>query len=143
MQDLSLKLGIKDQGGWHNIGYKVIVENGGEALLKRHKSVIGLLQYAFPGFTFHQYNIFVEYLWNPQDMKNLPKGFWDDKKNQRKFLDGLSKELGIKEAKDWNNISISQIRAKSGDIILKKYGNNIKRMLKEVYPGWIMKSHCF
>lgn len=142
LQDLSHKLGIKDQRGWHNIDYRVIIKNGGESLIKRHKSIVGLLQYAFPGFTFRQSNIFVEYSWKPEDMKNLPKGFWDDKTNQRKFLDGLSKELGIKEVKDWNNITVSQMRPKSGDIILKKYGNNIKRMLKEVYPGWSMKYHC-
>lgn len=50
MQDLAKKLGIEDHSGWNHIDWKIIKENGGECILKQHKSLLHLLQFVFPGF---------------------------------------------------------------------------------------------
>ena len=47
---------------------------------------------------------FPEYEWLPWKFNKCPRNFWDDLKNQRKFMDWAGKELGIKEMSDWYKV---------------------------------------
>ena len=48
--------------------------------------------------------VYPEYEWLPWKFTKAPK-FWEDVKNQRKFMDWAGKELKIKEINDWNKVS--------------------------------------
>jgi hypothetical protein len=50
-------------------------------------------------------NIFQEHEWLPWKFTTCPKHFWNDDKNKRIFLDWAGKQLGVKELKDWYNIT--------------------------------------
>ena len=50
-----------------------------------------------------------EYEWLPWKFVRCPNSYWDDEKNQRKFMEWAGKELGIKEMSDWYKIS-NQVR---------------------------------
>ena len=47
---------------------------------------------------------FPEYEWLPWKFNKCPRNFWDDLKNQRKFMDWAGKELGIKDMSDWYKV---------------------------------------
>jgi hypothetical protein len=49
--------------------------------------------------------IFPNYNWLPWKFQKCPKGYWDNVKNQRKFLDWASNELKVKEMSDWYKVS--------------------------------------
>ena len=49
-------------------------------------------------------SIIPEYEWVPWRFSRLPKNYWEDVKNQRKFMDWAGKELGIKEMDDWYKV---------------------------------------
>ena len=50
-------------------------------------------------------SIYPEYDWLPWKFKQVPKGYWDDIANHHKFIEWASKELQIKDKRDWYNVS--------------------------------------
>jgi hypothetical protein len=51
-------------------------------------------------------NVYKEHEWLPWKFAVCPQNFWDDKINQKKFLDWLGKQLKIKHLSDWYNVSL-------------------------------------
>jgi hypothetical protein len=47
--------------------------------------------------------LFPEYDWLPWRLS--PLNFWNDKKNQRKFMDWVAKELSITDMSDWFKVT--------------------------------------
>ena len=77
------------------IGLKSLSELGGTSLLQKYNnSLPALLSTMFPGFE-----------WLPWKFFKCPQNYWDDMKNQRKFMDWVVLELKIKEPKDWYTVS--------------------------------------
>jgi hypothetical protein len=46
-----------------------------------------------------------DYDWLPWRFVLCPRNYWDDMKNQRKFMDWATKELNINNMSDWYNIT--------------------------------------
>ena len=68
---------------------------GGEGLLKQcGSSPYKLLSTVYP-----------DYDWLPWKFDRCVSYYWDDIKNQRKFMDWAGKELGIKEKSDWFKVT--------------------------------------
>jgi hypothetical protein len=47
------------------------------------------------------------YDWLPWKFAKCPQNYWEDTKNQRKFMDWAGKELKVKEMSDWYNITLN------------------------------------
>lgn len=81
----------------------------------------------------------LEIEWKQEWFQNIPSvgyGFWKSPRNQKIFFETLGKELGIKEPKEWGNISSKKIAQHGGEALLKNYFNNsVFKALKSVYPG--------
>ena len=79
-----------------NHGNKDVCDNGGSGLLtnKYNSSIYSLLCAIYPDFD-----------WIPWNFSVVPKYFWDDENNQKKFLDWAGNKLGIKEMDGWYNVT--------------------------------------
>lgn len=64
----------------------------------------------------------------------MPRKYWRNPENVRKFLDGLKTKLGIQTEEDWYRLSLDQIRANGGAGVLKSYSNSIVQLLQTAYP---------
>jgi hypothetical protein len=73
---------------------KELVELGGSSLLKSVGSIYSLVSEVYP-----------DYDWLPWQFGIVPENFWNDMKNQRKFMDWASEELKIKEKTDWYKLT--------------------------------------
>jgi hypothetical protein len=74
-----------------------IVDLGGGGLL------IGKCNNSIPTMVTSVYN---EYEWLPWKFSNgVPKHYWEDVNNQRKFMDWVGKQLEYKEFCDWYKIT--------------------------------------
>jgi hypothetical protein len=51
-------------------------------------------------------SVYSDYNWLPWKFTTLPRNYWNDIKNQRKFMNWVSNELNIKENSDWYNIKL-------------------------------------
>ena len=50
--------------------------------------------------------IYPEYNWLPWKFTLTPKNYWSEPKHQRKYMDWLENELGIKDKNDWYKVKI-------------------------------------
>jgi hypothetical protein len=94
-------------------------------------------------------SVYPEYDWLPWKFDKTPTFYWDDVKNQRKFLDWAAKELDIKEMGDWYKVTqkVRKIQeqlptfqdfAKIGgtSLLTGKYNNSPSLLLSTVYPEY-------
>ena len=51
-------------------------------------------------------SVYPKYDWLPWRFLNTPQNYWTDIQNQRKCLDYLAKEMGVKEMNDWYKVSL-------------------------------------
>ena len=49
--------------------------------------------------------MYPEYEWLPWKFVRVPRGFWADTNNQKKFLNWAQNELGIKNYTDWYKVT--------------------------------------
>jgi hypothetical protein len=50
-------------------------------------------------------NFFPDFDWLPWKFSLVPRNYWDDVNNQRKFMDWVAKELNISDMNGWYNIT--------------------------------------
>lgn len=59
-------------------------------------------------------SVFSDYNWLPWKFKNVPQGFWQEKNNQRLFLDYVYNDLKMENMEGWYSVSREQIIAFGG-----------------------------
>lgn len=88
-------LGFKSKEDYYKLTRTDIEQNGGISLLGQYNnSIFNAISTAYP-----------EYDWLPWKFGYIPKFYWDDIKNRRKFLDWLGNFLGYKTLEDWYNLN--------------------------------------
>jgi hypothetical protein len=57
-------------------------------------------------------DVYPEHDWLPWKFhkQNVPKGFWDNPLNRRKFVECAATELNINEMSDWYNVTLNVIK---------------------------------
>lgn len=71
------------------------------------------------------------------------RGWWKDKKNQRKFLDEFAEICKIKKPSEWGKITIVRLREYGGRTLLNHYGSSLFSVLTKVYPGRFLNEFSF
>merc|ERR1712130_931734 len=95
---------------------------GGHHLLSKHRGMNNLLQKAFP-----------EREWSNNNRTPARPGFWDERTNQRQFMDELAKKLNINSLDDWRSVRYAQLHLHGAGSILARYGSFFE-LLQNVYP---------
>ena len=140
------ELQINEMSDWYNVHFQVenslkfrpieqkIIELGGLSLLmKKYKGDKStLLSTVYP-----------EYNWLPWRFLHTPKTFWDNKDNQKKFLEWAKEQLGIKEFEDWYNVNQMVFGGERWGLILQELSKiggvtrlPLVEMLQNVYPEY-------
>ena len=92
---LSSSLNHKSYEDWYDVTQNIIEQNGGASLLRLyHDSPPLLITSVFP-----------EHNWMMWRFKVVPKGYWQDEKNQRKFMEWLQNKLELKNWEDWYSVT--------------------------------------
>lgn len=79
--------------------------------------------------------------WEDIFCRNIrPKNFWDDKKNQRIFLEGVASKYNISKPEDWTSVTNIMIRQEGGSALLSRYNSSLKESLKQIFPGTAHRS---
>ena len=71
--------------------------------------------------------------------------YWDNKENQRLFLENLGKKLGVSCMKDWKAVTYYQIRENGGGRLLETFGGLTSKLISSVFvehPLWLDQSFC-
>lgn len=54
-------------------------------------------------------NVLPEFNWLPWKFTRVPKDYWNEFQNQRKFVDSIAKQLNIQKMTDWYKVSYNVI----------------------------------
>ena len=124
MDSLGKQLGFQTMEDWYRISLKILQDRGGNGLLIHYRySPIKLFQ-----------EVYSEHLWLIWKFEKVPKGYWDDKKNQRDFMDDLGKHLGFTTKENWYLLNMDQVEAHGGGGLIKLYHGSPAQLVQGVYP---------
>jgi hypothetical protein len=73
--------------------------------------------------------LYPEYPWIMWLFEMVPRGFWDDESNHKKFLDWFGDKHNIDNASKWYSIKREQIDHCGGSTLVGKYGNSLSRYI--------------
>lgn len=122
---LAERLGIDRLDGWYEVSVRDVSREGGRKILRRFgDSLSDMLVTVYP-----------DHEWEPWKFKGVPKGFWDERENQRRFGDWLGKQLGIKELGDWYNVTSADVISRGGAVLMDQYAESLSHMLSAIYPN--------
>ena len=119
-------LGYITMEDWYNINGEILCANYGNSLLKRYngspsKVVISL---------------FPDYNWLEWKFGMSPLNFWKNKKNQKKYMDWLGKELGYTTMVDWYNITRKKFSKNYGSGLLNQYNGSPSKVVSSLFPDY-------
>lgn len=125
------RMRIKLQEDWYHIP-KQTFQKYTTMLPEYQNSRSQLLRTVYPEFDWFSF-MFVK----------LPVSHWDNKDNQREFMDWVSTQLQINAQKDWYSVALNQISPIGKKFMYKKYQNSLFAALEAIYPQFVWYSHLF
>lgn len=121
--DVSHQNGILSATNWSNFPQqKLKLYTGFNSIIKYEGNFQNSLKY-----------LFSDVEWKTESFR-LSK-FWNQKQNQRMFMDSLAMKLGIKEFKYWGNITKEVFCEHGGFSLLNYYNGSLRNALQSIYPG--------
>ena len=126
MDEIYKKIGLKSVDDWLKISKTKFKLNGGENLLEIYaNNYENLLKKIYPNENL-----------NFQNLKINRNKFFQSIENQKKFMENLFIKLKLNSLDDWLNISRNLIIKNGGkSLILYYYLNDMKKLLKTIYPN--------
>ena len=123
MDQLGNRLGYGEINAWYTITQKQIHQNGGVSLLNKYGGSPSKLVMA----------VYVTHQWQ-QSRFNTQHGYWNNKNNQRDFMDQLGNTLRYKEINAWYTVTQKRIDENGGvTLLVNKYGGSPSKLVMAVY----------
>ncbi len=123
---LGQQLGYRRPSDWYTLIGDDLTHRHGGALLDRYDgSVPALVMDNLP----HED-------WQEWLFASTPQRFWQEAKNQRRYLQWLGRQLGFREPEDWYALSTRQVSAHHGSGLLVVLGNTRMAVLRAYLPDY-------
>eukprot|EP01128_Nolandella_sp_AFSM9_P008126 TRINITY_DN4682_c0_g1_i1.p1 TRINITY_DN4682_c0_g1~~TRINITY_DN4682_c0_g1_i1.p1 ORF type:complete len:585 (-),score=94.63 TRINITY_DN4682_c0_g1_i1:175-1866(-) len=131
---LQRKLGFQSEDDWYKLQSYHFIENQGFSLLYRERggSPVSVLSHVFP-----------QVKWLEWKFAKTPKGFWEAKENQVRYMDWLYKELSLSSLEDWYNVKLKDFISHHGRALLLLFNHSPYKLLSSVYSTVEWKAHLF
>ena len=124
MKWLGEQLGIQRPSDWYRVSNQDFRDNGGGGFLISYDSTVSL---AIMSYLPH-------YDWKEWMFDKTPKGFWNERKNRRRYMNWLGKKLGFKSVTDWYSVVELDFRTNHGIQFLKLYNCSPVTAVKDCFP---------
>jgi hypothetical protein len=106
LASLAKKFQIDKMSDWYKLKYKVIHSLQTSDIQDWVESDTPFIKSKYNSSPFQLLsNVYPDFEWLPWKFANVPRGFWTDVNNQRKFINWAENELKINEKSDWYKIS--------------------------------------
>lgn len=136
MESLAVDLGFKKMEDWYRASLRDVKNSGGTSLLTRYNNSLSkLLRDVFP-----------EHEWASFGFEKLSSECWDNKGDQRRFIETISKKLN-RRIEDWGKVTTESIQKRMGDTVLYKYQRLLGKyskspslMIQTLYPNTTIRN---
>jgi len=112
------ELGYSGPEDWYQITRDRI---SGSTLLNSGGKLVDCMRELYPKFR-----------WQPERFSS--NGYFDKPENQRKFVYGLAKKLGVQKLDDWYRVRREDFVDHGGEALLTRHGSSFVQVLKSVVP---------
>lgn len=130
---LAEQIGIVRPEDWYDIANEDFGRHGGGALLGYYDWTISTAVISnFP-----------ECDWKEWMFRKTPKGFWEVRRNRRRYLKWLGQELGFRRANEWYRVTREDIYQHYGNTPLKMFAGSPYRLLKDAFPRYDWQEWMF
>jgi len=121
---LGSRLGFKKQEDWYSITVNTFKENYGWGVLQQFRSS--------PSEALIR--VYSEKQWDRFAFATKPNGFWENKDNQREFMDELSRKRKHKSLEDFYQLSWEEVSSTGGAGLLNIFGGSHTKAVMCCYP---------
>lgn len=125
MDSLGKELGFSNSEDWYALKYEDVELS---LMTLYGDSPENLVRSFFPEFTFSSWKF-----------NRVPRSWWNDPKNQQKYIDDLGKELGFSKPQDWYKLRQEHLEAS----FLSLYKSSPSLIAKTFFPDYDFKSWLF
>lgn len=126
MDTIAKRNDITTTDDWKRVSARDLIDAGGLGLLTSYgRRMIDVLKAAYP-----------EREWNAWESRRvLPRGYWDDREEQRRFLAEFAEANGIQKEEDWAVVSLQDIAEAGGQGLVRRLApHNVYALLSQVFP---------
>ncbi len=124
MNWLGQRLGIPRPEDWYNVTNEDFIKNKGGAFLLHYNCTISAAVMAH----------LPDYDWKEWLFRKIPKGFWQLKRNRRRYLKWLAERLGITRMEGWYHLTRRHFEENCGNNLLKQFAGSPCLLLKDAFP---------
>jgi hypothetical protein len=124
MQWLGERLGIREPSDWYHVTNQDFRDNGGGAFLLQYDSTVSAAIMSY----------LPDYDWKEWMFDKTPKGFWNQRKNRRRYMLWLGAKLGFQTRDDWYAVTADDFNANYGNQFLKRYNGSPVAALRDGFP---------
>jgi len=119
-------LGYKEPSDWYKVSQSDFVNNYGYGLLMQYqKSPIKIVQKFISGYDFTTWKF-----------KNVPKGYWSNKKKRKQYMKELGEELNFTQPEDWYVVTYNTFLKNYGSTFISYYNDSPLKAVSEKYPDY-------
>ncbi len=113
MKWLGKQVGIKKIDDWYDLTRKDFDKHNGKQFIKFYDgSPLAAVKDCIP-----------RKLWDEWRFARVPRGFWNDAANRRRYIKWLGKRMGFKKPADWLQIRRDDLRDNYGGGLVAMYGS--------------------
>jgi len=131
---LGQRLRIRKLEGWYNISTADFKLNHGGGLLQsyyRASAIVAVME-CFPNHEWHEWLFRI-----------APTHFWQDKRNHRRYVEWLGKQLGFRHPEDWYAITTADFQKHKGGAFLLQYDSSAVAAVMACLPDYPWKAWLF
>jgi hypothetical protein len=130
--DLGVHLGYKNIEDWYQITQQQILDFHGRGLLSHYNG----------SPTKFVMTVFREYHLKPYKFSS-PKGYWENKENQKSYAHDLGAHLGYQKREDWYQLTGQQMIDFHGGGLLSHYNGSPSDFVMTVFREYHLKPYKF
>jgi len=130
---LAHKLRFRRMEQWYSVTRKDFIRNHGYTVLRYYRGRPSeMLRSLLP-----------EYDWCEWLFPVAPKTFWDSVENQRRFIEWLGGEMGVRRWQDWYRVTERDFKRHGGDSLLTRYNYSLLVIFSSLFPEHDWKPWLF
>ncbi len=109
---LGEKLGFREPDDWYRLRLSDLRENQGHSMIRLFGGPGSIVKAVFP-----------EVEWYPWRFEAVPRRYWHDPANVRRYYGWLAKRLGFEKMEDWYRLLVSDLAENHGISLVSKHGS--------------------
>jgi hypothetical protein len=122
---LGHKLGFHQMRDWYRLTYEDMATNCGNSVanVQWHGSPIEAVRECFPQYDWLEW-LFVQ----------VPRTFWRQAKNRRRYMQWLGEQLGFERPDDWYRVTVEDFATHRGGALLLEYRSSVYETIATCFP---------